>query len=144
MFNFCQKWLTGIGIYLAIFGIILAIFPQSALMNFLFNNQIDPGFWVDGQLPANATYFQAWIYGVLGATVSGWGILLASIAFIPFKKKEKWAWNSLAGAIGFWYVVDTLISAVYRVEFNAIFNTLILLSAAIPLALTRRQFVQKR
>ena len=45
---FCQKWLTGLGIYLAVFGIVLAVFPQSALMDSVFNNQIDPQFWQSG------------------------------------------------------------------------------------------------
>ncbi len=140
MFSFCQKWLTGVGLYLAVFGLILAVFPQSGLMNLVFNDRIDPGFWPDGFLPENAKNFQAWIYGVLGATVLGWGLLLAFIAYYPFKAKEKWAWNSLAAAIGFWFVVDTPISAMYGVGFNVLFNTLILIVVAVPLALTRSQF----
>ena len=47
-FMFCQKWLTGLGMYLTVFGIVLAVFPQSALMDSVFNNQIDPQFWQSG------------------------------------------------------------------------------------------------
>ena len=36
-FMFCQKWLTGLGMYLTVFGIVLAVFPQSALMDSVFN-----------------------------------------------------------------------------------------------------------
>jgi hypothetical protein len=88
---FCQKWLIGLGIYLTVFGIVLAVFPQSVLMDRVFNNQIDPQFWQNGILPQNAQRFQAWIYGVLGATVAGWGVLLALIALYPFKARQRWA-----------------------------------------------------
>jgi hypothetical protein len=39
-------------------------------------------------------------------------------------------------------VVDTAISAFYDVGFNVAFNTLLLLAAAIPLVLTRRNFIR--
>ena len=141
-FMFCQKWLTGLGMYLTVFGIVLAVFPQSALMDSVFNNQIDPQFWQNGILPQNAQRFQAWIYGVLGATVAGWGVLLALIALYPFKARQRWAWNGLAAAFGIWFVVDTAISAINGVGFNVVFNTLLLLAAAIPLVLTRRNFIR--
>ena len=140
-FMFWQKWLTGLSIYLAVFGIVMAVFPQSALMDRVFNDQIDPQFWQSGILPQSAQRFQAWIYGVLGATVAGWGVLLAFIAFYPFKARQRWAWNGLTAAFGIWFVVDTAISAFYGVGFNVVFNTLLLLAAAIPLVLTRRSFI---
>jgi hypothetical protein len=72
-FNFWQKWLLIIGIYLVVFGLFLTFFSQSSLMDFLFNKQIDPIFWVNAELPENAWKFQGWIYGVLGAVIAGWG-----------------------------------------------------------------------
>lgn len=139
-FNFWQKWLLAVGIYLVAFGLVLAFFNQTRLMDLAFNDQIDPVFWGTDGIPENAAHFQAWVYGVLGATVSGWGIFLAFLAHYPFKAREKWAWNCIAFGIGTWFVVDTAISAYYGVTFNVVFNTALLLLVGLPLLFTRKGF----
>ena len=92
-FGFWQKWLLFVGLYLVAFGLYLAFFSQSNIMNFLFNNNINPYFGNDSMLPENVMKFQAWIYGVLGAVIAGWGTLIAFWAHYPFKTREIWAWN---------------------------------------------------
>lgn len=139
-FNFWQKWLLIVGIYLAVFGLILSFFNQTQLMDFAFNNQIDPVFWQAERIPENAVSFQNWIYGVLGATVSGWGIFMAFLAYYPFKAREKWAWNCIATGVAIWFIADTAISAFYQVTFNVVFNTVLLLLVGIPLLFTRKDF----
>ncbi len=142
-FAFWQKWLLGVSVYLVAFGVVLAVFPQSRLMNLALNNQIDPAFWApSAEMGAGTARFQAWIYGVLGATVAGWGVLLAFISHFPFKAKERWAWNAIAAGIGLWYVLDTPLSAYHGVSFNLLFNTALLLLIAIPLAATRKAFAK--
>ncbi len=113
-FNFWQKWLLFISLYLVLFGLVLAFWGQSSLMNFVFNNQIDPVFWPEGNVPENGATFQAWIYGVLGATVTGWGIFMAFLTQYPFKAREKWAWNCFAVGLTVWYIADTAVSARYQ------------------------------
>ncbi|GBE57691.1 hypothetical protein BMS3Abin01_00612 [bacterium BMS3Abin01] len=139
-FNFWQKWLLAVGIYLVAFGLVLAFFNQSRLMDVIFNQQIDPVFWGGNSIPENAADFQAWIYGVLGATVAGWGVFLAFLAHYPFRAREKWAWNCIAIGIGGWFVVDTAISAYYHVTFNVAFNAALLLLVGLPLLFTRKDF----
>ena len=139
-FNFWQKWLLFVGIYLVFFGLFLTFFSQSGLMNFLFNQHIDPTFWTTSELPDNAFKFQGWIYGVLGAVVAGWGTLIAFWAHYPFKTLERWAWNGLALGTVIWYIPDTAISAMYGVTFNVVFNTLLFLILVLPLASTRKHF----
>jgi len=119
-FNFWQKWLIFVGIYLVVFGLYLTFFSQSSIMDFLFNRNIDPYFWVVTELPENTLRFQGWIYGVLGAVIAGWGTLIAFWASYPFKTRERWAWNGLALATAIWYIADTAISAMYGVIFNVI------------------------
>ncbi|MDQ7785229.1 MAG: hypothetical protein RDU20_20250 [Desulfomonilaceae bacterium] len=140
-FNFWRKWLVGVGICVAVFGMVLALFPHSRVMDILFNNQIDPVFWEGGRLPSEVLAFQAWIYGVLGATISGWGIFMIFVAQYPFRAREGWAWNCFAVAAAAWFVLDTALSALHGVFFNVGFNTILLLLIAIPLTCTRRHFV---
>jgi len=141
-FNFWQKWLFGFGLYLTAFGLLLSFFGHSTLMNFVFNNQIDPVFWGLTRLPDNTERFQAWIYGVLGAVISGWGILISFIAYYPFKAKERWAWNCIATGLIVWFIIDTVISVYYHVGFNVFINIVFLLFVLLPLLFTRKHFIK--
>ena len=139
-FRFWQIWLLVVSLYLAVFGLVLAFFNQSSLMNVLFNDHINPVFWQGEIAPENMAAFQAWIYGVLGATVSGWGIAMAFLAQVPFKAREKWAWNAFAASLTIWFVADTLLSAMHGVAFNVGFNVALLLLLGLPLVFTKKHF----
>ena len=140
-FNFWQKWLFGFGVYLILFGLILTFFSQSTLMNYIFNNQIDPTFW-STSLPESAKKFQAWIYGVLGAVICGWGIFLSFIAHYPFKAKEPWSWYCIGVGFVVWFLVDTFITIYYQVGFNVIVNITFLLFVLLPLIFTKKYFIR--
>ncbi len=139
-FSFWQKGLFVIGIVVSVLGVWIALFNGTALFDLVFNRQIDPVFWGAGGPCRDARSFQQWIYGVLGATVASWGIALAFVAHYPFKKKEKWAWNSVLIGLLLWYVIDTPVSAYYKVYFNVLFNTVVFVVALLPLVFTKRHF----
>ncbi|NOZ49451.1 MAG: hypothetical protein GXP37_05295 [Chloroflexi bacterium] len=109
----------------------------------MFNRQIDPTFWGLSELSENTGKFQAWVYGVLGAMISGWGIFLAFIAHYPFKAKEQWAWNCIGTGFIVWFVIDTFISAQFHVGFNVIINIVFLLFVLLPLLFTRKHFIKR-
>ena len=139
-FTFFRLWLFVVSIGIAVFGLVLALFPQSWLMDFLLNSSIDPVFWGDGIAPQASVTFQAWAYGVLGATISGWGVLMAFVIHMPFKARRRWAWTALAVSSALWYIVDTSLSAFYGVNYNVWFNTALLILVAVPLAFTYNNF----
>jgi len=138
-FNFWYRWLFVIGIIIVAFGVFMAVFNQSPFFR-LFNDQIDPVFWEDAAIPDASTEFQGWVYGVLGATMAGWGLMLIFIIQYPFRHCEKWAWTAIASSLGFWYLLDTALSLYFGVYFNAVFNTLLLLVLTPPLIATRKEF----
>ncbi len=140
-FSFWQRWLFVVSLIIVAFGLTLALFNQTPAFNFLFNNQVNPVFWGNGPVTVEAVMFQRWIYGVLGATVAGWGTVIAFIVYYPFCRKEGWAWNSLATGMLVWFIPDTLISLYFGVVFNAAFNVLLLAAVFLPLLATRRYFV---
>jgi hypothetical protein len=107
----------------------------------IFRTQIDPVFWGAGESTGGTALFQQWIYGVLGATMAGWGVCVAFIAAVPFKRREKWAWNCLALAVSLWFVIDTFLSWRFGALFNMVFNVLIFLAALVPLLLSRKFFL---
>lgn len=136
-FVFWQRWLLFVGLYLAVFGAVLALFPHSFLINWAFNDHINPHFG----LSPEGLRFQAWAYGVLGATMGGWGVMIAFMAHFPFKRKEPWAWYALVTSLSFWFILDQLISGYHGVIFNVAFNTLLYVVLILPLLMTRRDFL---
>ncbi len=138
-FSFWQRWLIIVALVVTAFGIVVALVSGTPLFD-LFNRQIDPAFWGTGAVGDAAKRFQQWIYGVLGATIAGWGIFITYVARYPFSRKERWAWNYLALGLLVWYVLDTLISASYGVYFNVAFNTVLLILVMLPVWFTRKDF----
>jgi hypothetical protein len=135
-----QRWLMTLGVIIVVFGVALAFLYPTPLFD-IFRTQIDPVFWSAGELTVGIASFQQWIYGVLGATMAGWGVCIAFIAAVPFKRKEKWAWNCLAIAVSLWFVIDTFLSWRFGALFNVVFNVLIFLAALVPLLFSRKYFL---
>jgi hypothetical protein len=52
-----QRWLLIVGLLITAFGVMLALFSQTALFT-IFNQQINPIFWGTIELPVNAQAFQ--------------------------------------------------------------------------------------
>jgi hypothetical protein len=139
-FVFWQKWLLVLGGVIVIFGLALAVFNQTPVFDVLFNRQINSVFWGVVEVTPQIRSFQQWVYGVLGATMAGWGVIILFIAHEPFRRREQWAWQCLAFGIGLWFVVDTALSMAANVIFNAAFNSLLVILILPPLLATRAQF----
>jgi len=139
-FSFWQRWLLVVSWVVVAFGLLLALFNQTPVFDFLFNKQINPVFWGAAPLAVQTITFQRWIYGVLGATVAGWGLTMSFIAHYPFGSKERWAWNCLATGMLVWFITDTSLSLYFKVVFNALFNVLLLVAVFLPLIFTKRHF----
>ena len=135
-FKFWQKWLLVSGIIVSVFGISMVLNINSER----FNSLIDPVFWGNETPNIQVRNFQQWVYGVLGATMVSWGALIAFIAAIPFKRKEKWARNCVIIGILSWYILDTIISLKANVEFNAIGNTILAAILLVPICFTFTKF----
>ncbi len=136
-----SNWLVVVGLGIAGFGVVIALFNDTPLFDLVFNRQIERSFWPEAEIPDTARLFRRWVYGAWGATVAGWGVLIAFIAHVPFRAGARWAWHSLAGAIAVWFVLDTGASVYFGVTFNALaVNLPILVAFAIPLALSRKAF----
>jgi len=139
-FAFWQRWLLVVSVVVVVFGLALAICNQSTVFDVVFNDRVNPVFWRSAQATPEVVRFQQWIYGVLGATVAGWGLLMAFITAYPFKRREPWSWTCLAASIGLWFVFDTTISAYFAVVINVAVNCALAVAVALPLAFTRKDF----
>ncbi len=139
-FTFWQRWLFILGLIIVVFGLGMATLNSTSLFDLL-NRQVDPIFWGAQPLPREALAFRGWTYGVLGATMAGWGVFIAFLAQSPFRRRERWAWNCITLGILVWYLPDTAISFASGVAFNAALNTGLLMLVALPLLFTRKEFL---
>ena len=138
-FLFWQRWLFVFSLIVIVFGLGMALLNRTPLFA-IFDSQVNPAFWKTNSLSPEVDAFQGWAYGVMGATMAGWGVFLAFIVHYPFNHKERWAWNAFMLGLSLWYLTDTTISLYFGVVFNAIFNTVIFILALLPLLFTRQEF----
>jgi hypothetical protein len=133
-------WLRLACIGTIVFGLGLAFGSASAPFEVLLVGPSDAVFW--GAAPADpATIaFQRFVYGVLGATVAGWGTLMWVVASTAFRRREAWAWQGLTAALLVWFVPDTAISSFHGVWPNVALNVCLAALLAAPLLATRRAF----
>jgi hypothetical protein len=138
-FGFWQKWLLTVCFIVIAFGLVIALLSWTPLFD-VFDSLVNSVFW-PGSAPDAATgQFRLWVYGMLGATMAGWGIVLAYIVKNPFARREKWSWNAIAIALAVWFVVDTFMSAYVGAYFNVGVNVLLIVLAGVPLVMTLKRF----
>jgi hypothetical protein len=134
-----RNWLLAVCAMVIVFGLIIALLSWSPLFG-IFNELVNGVFWNGSAPDANTGQFVLWAYGMLGATMAGWGVTLAFIVYHPYTKKERWAWNSIVIGLSVWFVIDTLMSVYTRAYFNVGVNVLLIIMAGIPLLMSRKSF----
>jgi hypothetical protein len=136
MNQFWQRWLVGVSLILIIGGVLMAFLAQFATLE-----PLDIPFWEhESDITDAMRDYQGFSTGLLGALMASWGVMMLAISWIPFKKGELWAWNTLAAATAMWFVIDEGFSLYYGVYFNALGNLVLLVLLVIPLAATYRSF----
>jgi len=84
-----DRWLQTVGWILVVFGLVFALFNQSSLFDLAFNQNIDPVFSGAAHVSEDMHRFQAWIYGVLGATIAGWGLFIVFLSQVSVSQTGK-------------------------------------------------------
>ncbi|OPY31444.1 MAG: hypothetical protein A4E32_01900 [Methanomassiliicoccales archaeon PtaU1.Bin124] len=137
-FELFRQWLQGVSLLVILLGLLMAFIVGLGAMPSI-SDPIDQSFY-PGTMTAAEKDFRAWTYGVWGATMVGWGIMLLAIVRRPFANKELWAWNAFATGLTAWFVIDTGFSLNFNVTINVVVNVAIFVLAIIPLLLTFRDF----
>ena len=135
-FLFWQRWLLVLAIAFVALGALMTL-PFGAN---LFDGLINPVFWENGAIPHDANAFKAFIYGVLGAAMVGWGILFAFIVYYPFRQKEMLAWNCLLAGFAIWFPFGLYVSIRGGVYANVVGDIIFFVLVLVPLFFTRKEF----
>jgi len=136
---FWNRWLLIVAIVMAAFGLFLAAFNQTRLLD-AFRQEIGRVFWPEGVLPSGVAAFQEWVYSAWGATVAGLGVFAAYVARHGFASRQRWARDCILMGLLVWYIPDMVASLIAHLSFNAIFNTVVLVFAFLPVIAVWREF----
>jgi hypothetical protein len=133
-----RLWLLSAVAGVGVFGLTCVLLPDviAAFFNLLiFGRTVLPtGFGL-----AAAPYL-SFVYGVLGAVMLGWAVLMMMVVEGPFRRGERAGWHMIALPFGVWFVVDSTWSLSTGYWQNALLNAAFALAFAIPLAATWRHF----
>ena len=139
-FIFWQRWLFYSSLSFALFGVVFAIYGNNVFF-MPYNRALAHVFGFGENIPGSIEPFRAFIWGPLGATIACCYILLAFIAWFPFKRKERWARNSIIAAFGVWVILDSAVCIFYGVYFQIfIINAFSILQKALPIIFTWKAF----
>lgn len=139
-FLFWQRWLFYSSLLFALFGIVLAFYGNAPLFK-PYIQALARVFWHEPNIPVEIEPFLFFICGPLGGTIACSYILLACIAWYPFKRKEPWARNAIMAAFGTWVILDSAVCIYYDVYFQIyLINVFSILQKALPLIFTWKDF----
>lgn len=139
-FHFWQQWLFYSSLAFALCGILFSLYGNNPVF-IHYNNALAGIFWASDGVPVLTDSFRAFIWGALGGTIACCYILLAFIAYYPFKRKEKWSWLAIVIAFSVWIILDSAVCIYYGVYFQVYLINLFSFSVkALPLILTRKYF----
>lgn len=139
-FLFWQRWLFFSSILFAATAILFAFFGNSFLFE-AYNKLLAGVFWGNSEFPENVESFYAFIHGSFGGTMACCYILLAFIAYHPFKEKQVWARNAIIIAFSFWVLIDSSMCFYFGVYPQIyIINTFSIVVKALPLIFTWKEF----
>jgi len=139
-FLFWQRWLFYSSLLFALFGIMFAVYGNNPFF-MPYNQALAHIFFSGENIPASIEPFRAFIWGPLGGTIAACYILLAFIAWYPFKKKERWARNAIVVAFAIWVLIDSSLCLRYGVYFQIyLINAFSILVKALPIIFTWKEF----
>ncbi len=142
-FYFWQKWLTYVNVMIVIVGLLVAFAGNSFFFE-LHNSYTKEVFFDGKEFDTKTLELKNWLFGIIGATIVGFHILMIMISENAFKKKEPWAYYAMWLGLLSWFIIDSVISIYYNAMYNVIIiNIVALFTIGLPLIMTRKEFAHK-
>lgn len=135
---FWWRWLLVAALTTGFFGLSMVLLPDT--LQVFFNLLVFGNTWLPAEFGAQAGGYIGFVYGVLGAVLAGWALMIVLALLGPFRRGEKEGWVMVALPLALWFAVDTTWSLATGYWQNAALNTVFGLAYAVPLAATWRRF----
>jgi hypothetical protein len=143
-FGFWYRWLLAASAFFAVFGLIVALAPDSFIFDF-YNRQLTARFWGSTEVPENVREVRLFLFGPLGGTIAGKYVLLFYAVRFGFKRRERWAWWAILISHLAWFVIDSSVSFYHRAYFNILLiNITPVIVYGIPLLFTWKYFQRRQ
>ncbi|MFZ1277356.1 MAG: hypothetical protein WAQ51_18285, partial [Candidatus Microthrix parvicella] len=88
---------------------------------------------------ADARHYVRLVYVILGSVIIGWMLTIAALVAGPLRRREVWAWNTIVGSVGAWFILDTGLSLILGFAGHAAFNVAFAAGLAVPLVAIRQE-----
>lgn len=137
--KFWLGWLKISMILITFAGVVLILINYLGLAAFI-NKELDKIFFIEKLQNHEAGNWRDWVITISGTVMTGWGLFMLYVVNFPFRKAEKWAWNSIFYPLLIWFLIDTSLSAYYGVGLNILINVVFFLQVTAPLLFFRPQF----
>ena len=140
-FNFWQKWLTYSNIMTIMVGVLVA-FAGNSMVFEVHNDYTKEIFFNSTEFDPAVLRLKNWLFGIIGATIIGFHVLMVMISENAFKNKEPWAFKAMWYRLFSWFIIDSGISFYYGAYHNIILiNLIALILIGLPLVMTRKAFI---
>ncbi len=139
-FLFWQKWLTYANVLTICVGILVA-FAGNSIVFEIHNAYTKEVFFHGNEFTLEELHLKNWLFGIIGATIVGFHVLMVMISENAFRKKERWAYEAMWFGLLSWFFIDSGISIYYGALYNVmLINIAALLLIGVPLVMTRKSF----
>lgn len=135
-----DRWLITVIVAVIAYGAALVVYGRVPAMLF---DRLGFGPTTSGITAGAAEDHVLLIYGVLGAVLIGWMVLLLAVARGPLRHRERWAWTATAASMTTWFGVDTVFSLAVGSTAHAAFNAVFAVALGIPLVAMRRHLTTR-
>ena len=137
--RFWIRWLMVILIIMIVMGLALVFTPfvDMTLGSHYYNTYFDYDAYSvisDGDMR-----FQTFLYGVSGAVMASWSIVMLFLAIFPLRQGQRWAWFAIVISTIVWFIGDSYISIATGFALHAGLNLSVFIPLMIPLAMTYKQ-----
>jgi hypothetical protein len=134
-----QNWvrfLLVLSAFGVIFGVVLAFTPLlSPVGGIYYDYYVGDGAYL-GLSTAELDY-QRLLYGVMGALMASWFVIVGYVVHEPFRRGEQWAWNAILLSTLMWFLGDGYVSIITGFAIHAALNLSLLIPIMIALMATR-------
>lgn len=137
--KFWIRWMIVVLAGMVVMGLMIIFTPfvNATLGSIYYNVYFDYDAYAvisDGDLR-----FQTFLYGVMGAVLASWSLLMLSLVIFPIRQGQKWAWYAMIASIILWFIGDGYASVVTGFPIHAAINLSMLITLGIPLLAIYRQ-----
>ena len=139
---FRQVWLQCVAIASALLGLLFVVAPDARLLD-AYHLEVLRAFH-GGAIPVEAAALHNWSLRVLGTAILGWGLTIAWVVAVPFRRREPWAWYAIALSVLVWVIADSVVSFRAGVYLEVLFNGVALALYGLPLRMTYREMTRRR